>query len=54
MISGIVTAVLLTAFLGIAVWAWSGRNRTRFAQAAQLPLDDDASAPPLRKENRHE
>ena len=41
MISGIVTASLLAAFLGIAVWAWSGRNRARFAQAARLPIDDD-------------
>ena len=34
MISGIVTAILLLAFLAIAVWAWSSRNRERFADAA--------------------
>ena len=42
MISGIITAVLLLSFLGIAAWAWSGRNRRRFADAAALPLTDDA------------
>ncbi len=41
MISGIVTAILLLAFLAIAVWAWSSRNRERFAEAASLPLKED-------------
>jgi cytochrome c oxidase cbb3-type subunit 4 len=42
MISGLVTAALLLLFIGIAVWAWSARNRERFAEAARLPLEDDA------------
>lgn len=41
MISGIVTAALLLAFLAIAGWAWSSRNRERFAEAASLPLKED-------------
>jgi cytochrome c oxidase cbb3-type subunit 4 len=41
MIAGLVTAILLLAFLGIAAWAWSARNRARFAEAAQLPLADE-------------
>lgn len=40
MSSGVITAVLLLAFLGITVWAWSARNRERFRDAAQLPLKD--------------
>lgn len=44
MISGIVTALLLATFIGISVWAWSGRNRQRFHDAAQLPLQDNAAA----------
>ncbi len=48
MISGIVTAILLLAFLAIAVWSWSSRNRERFAEAACLPLKEDGrqDAPP--------
>lgn len=42
MSSGVITAVLLVAFLGITVWAWSARNRERFHDAAQLPLKDEA------------
>ena len=41
MISGIITAVLLASFVGIAVWAWSARQRERFDEAARLPLDDE-------------
>lgn len=41
MISGIVTAILMASFIGIAVWAYSDRNRDRFARAARLPLDDE-------------
>lgn len=44
MISGIVTAVLLAAFLGITVWAWSSRNRERFRDASHLPLRDEPVA----------
>jgi cytochrome c oxidase cbb3-type subunit 4 len=42
MISGIVTAVLLLAFLLIAAWAWSSRTRARFDDASRLPLEDEA------------
>ena len=41
MISGILTLVLLLAFLGIAAWAWSARTQPRFDDAAQLPLRDE-------------
>ncbi len=34
----IVTVLALVAFLGIVVWAWSGRNKARFDEAAQLPF----------------
>lgn len=44
MISGIVTALLLGAFAGIAVWACSARNRRRFDEASRLPLADEPAA----------
>lgn len=39
--SGVVTAVLMLAFLGGVGWAWSSRRKAEFDQAAQLPLEDD-------------
>ena len=38
-----VTLTLLLVFVGIVAWAWSGRNRQRFDEAARLPFDDDAT-----------
>ncbi len=35
------TVVLMVLFVGIVAWAWSGKRRRRFAQAARLPLEDD-------------
>lgn len=43
MISGIVTGILLMAFLGITAWAWSARRREDFEVAARLPLDDEGA-----------
>ncbi|WP_043111855.1 cbb3-type cytochrome oxidase subunit 3 [Solimonas flava] len=50
MISGLVTATLLLAFLGITAWAYSAHNRARFEEAAELPLKDDV---PLGVESSH-
>lgn len=43
MISGIVTTILLVAFVGIWIWAWSGRRRQDFNESAHLPLEDDTA-----------
>lgn len=41
---GIVTLVLLVAFVGLVVWVYSRRRRPDFERAARLPLEDD---PPI-------
>ena len=41
MISGIVTAVLLLAFLVLVGWAYSSKQKQRFDEAAALPLIED-------------
>ncbi len=40
MLSGIVTAILLTAFLGGAYWLFGMHRASDFDAAAQLPLED--------------
>lgn len=35
------TAVLFAVFVGIVLWAFSGRRQADFEAAARLPLDDD-------------
>jgi len=35
------TLLLMTTFIGIFIWAWSGRRKADFEEAARLPLDSD-------------
>lgn len=37
----IATIMALVVFIGIVVWAWSGRNKERFDEAANLPFEQD-------------
>ena len=38
---GVMTGVLMVAFIAVWVWAWSRRHRERFEAAARMPLEDD-------------
>lgn len=38
---GLITPLLLLIFLGIVVWAYSGKRKKGFDEAARLPLEDD-------------
>lgn len=37
----VVTVLLLLAFIGIVIWAWSGKRKQAFDEAARLPFDDE-------------
>jgi len=39
------TVLLVIVFVGIVVWAWSGRRRERFEAAARLPLEAEGPLP---------
>jgi cytochrome c oxidase cbb3-type subunit 4 len=41
----VITVVSFLVFIGIFVWAWSGRRKRQFDEAARLPLDDDGPRP---------
>jgi cytochrome c oxidase cbb3-type subunit 4 len=38
---GLLTAVLLFAFIGLCAWAWSSRRKADFEAIAALPLEED-------------
>lgn len=38
---GLLTAVLLFAFIGLCIWAWSSRRKADFEASAALPLEED-------------
>jgi cytochrome c oxidase cbb3-type subunit 4 len=44
-LSGLVTGVLLVAFLAGWCWVWSARRRPEFEAAARLPLDEIPTEP---------
>ena len=41
---GVWTAALLAVFAAIVVWAWSGRRKRDFDEAARLPLVEEAES----------
>lgn len=40
------TVLMMTAFIGIVIWAWSSRRRTDFEEAANLPLEEEERSGP--------
>lgn len=49
------TVVMFAVFIGIVLWAWSGKTKRRFNEAEQLPFNE--SEYPLDNKNkgdRHE
>jgi cytochrome c oxidase cbb3-type subunit IV len=56
LIQSVWTVVVTVLFVGIVIWAWSGKRKDRFDEAANLPFDDDdakIAANTLSKENTH-
>ena len=48
------TLVVLVLFVGIVIWAWSGKRKQDFDEAANMPFDeDDMPAEKTSKENPH-
>ena len=51
-LQSIATLAAFIAFVGIAWWAYSPKNKQRFEEDAQLALDDDYSVPPSELRNK--
>ena len=41
---GLGTALVLIAFVGLVLWAFSGKRKSGFDEAAQLPFADDRNS----------
>ena len=46
MISGIISLILLLAFVAGTFWAYSSKRHTEFNDAAQIPLENDDEVMP--------
>ena len=44
-VDSVMTVVLFVVFVGICLWAYSGRRRESFERYARMALDDEAGAP---------
>ena len=42
LLHGLWTAAMIAVFAAIVAWAWSGRRKRDFEEAARLPLEEDA------------
>jgi cytochrome c oxidase cbb3-type subunit 4 len=55
MLQALWSIVVLVTFIGIVLWAYSGKRKSAFDEAARLPFDDeppaDSNSPSLPKEN---
>ena len=38
---GLFTLLMLVLFIGIVIWAWSGKRKADFDAASRLPLEPD-------------
>ena len=55
LIQSIWTVVVMVLFVGIVIWAWSGKRKQRFDEAANIPFSEDepTSTDKISKENSH-
>ena len=50
LLHGAWTAALLAVFAAIVAWAWSGRRKRDFEEAARLPLEGEAERLPVEED----
>ena len=55
LVQSIWTVVVTVLFIGIVIWAWSGKRKARFDEAANIPFEEDEILPDGKqsKENSH-
>ena len=52
-LSSVMTVVMMAVFVGIVLWAWSGKRHADFEAAARVPLEDDLPADQIRRQAVH-
>jgi cytochrome c oxidase cbb3-type subunit 4 len=55
-IQSVWTVVVMVLFVGIVIWAWSGKRSKQFDEAANLPFDEEdalIAAKTISKESTH-
>ena len=55
LIQSLWTILVMVAFIGIVIWAWSGKRKQQFDDAANIPFNEDRqpNTDSTTKENSH-
>lgn len=40
-LTGVLIVLMMTSFVGIWIWVWNGRHKTKFDALARLPMEDE-------------
>lgn len=48
------TVIVLILFVGIVIWAWHGKNRESFRQAARIPLEEEQTPDSVSEEDKED
>jgi len=40
-VQGIWTIIVMIVFIGIVIWAWSGKRKREFDEAANIPFNEE-------------
>jgi len=46
LLRGLALVLLIVAFIGMWVWAWSGKRKAEFKLLSELPLEEDRGVIP--------
>jgi len=53
-VRGLITAILLLAFIGLWFFSWSKKRSAEYDAASRLPLEDDSRPPADNKEREQQ
>ena len=42
-LAGMVTLVTMLSFIGIWIWVWNARHKSKYDELARLPMNDEES-----------
>ena len=52
LLQGTLLIVLMVAFIGVWIWAWSHKRKQAFRDASMLPLEEDNGVVPENTEHK--
>ncbi|MBO9663012.1 cbb3-type cytochrome c oxidase subunit 3 [Dokdonella sp.] len=51
-LTGVLIVLMMASFVGIWIWVWNGRHKSKFDALARLPMEDEPIESEPRKNGR--